>query len=295
MRAVMIAQNLVIVVAIYSLQFSNASSSEINQSLEDDLFIIGDIIIPPNRVLKLPIAGKPWKRGIIPFEFLRDTSSRLINQSLDYDLHILGDIIIRPYRKRKVPKRKVKKESGFIPFEFKRCAYGSDEEALIRDIMHQFYDLTNGCVEFVERTNETSYLLIISHDFSAATIGYDERFNIFAMNSNYMDNATILHGLYHILGFEHEQCRTDRNEYVTVLYENIYGAEYLNFNEVYDADVLKVPYDYESIAHFPEFASSKNGKSTIITKDKKYQKIIGTKEVLSEKDILKIKKKYKCE
>ncbi|KAL7645914.1 UNVERIFIED_CONTAM: hypothetical protein RMT77_002811 [Armadillidium vulgare] len=295
MRAVVIAQNLVIVVAIYSLQFSNTSSSEKNQRLEDDLLIIGDIIIPPNRVLKSLIGGKTWKRGIIPFEFIRDTSSRMINQTLEYELHILGDIIIRPYRNRKAPKRKVKKERGFIPFEFKRSALGSDEEALIRDIIHQFYDLTNGCVEFVERTNETDYLVIVSHDFSAATIGYDEMFNILAMNSDHMDNATILHQLYHILGFEHEQCRTDRNEYVTVLYKNIYGAEYLNFNEVYDADVLKVPYDYESIAHFPEFASSKNGKSTIITKDKKYQKIIGTKKVLSKKDILKIKKKYKCE
>ncbi|KAL7645911.1 UNVERIFIED_CONTAM: hypothetical protein RMT77_002808 [Armadillidium vulgare] len=65
----------------------------------------------------------------------------------------------------------------------------------------------------------------------------------------------------------------------------------INVEKIHDEYVLKVPYDYESIIHYPENSYSKNGNLTIITKDKKYQKIIGTKKVLSNKDILKIKKK----
>ncbi|KAL7645904.1 UNVERIFIED_CONTAM: hypothetical protein RMT77_002801 [Armadillidium vulgare] len=245
MGSLVIARNLVIVVAVYALQFSNTSSSEINQSLQEDLNIAGDIIFRPGRKREID-RGEPWEGGIIPFVFIRG-------------------------------------------------AFEAHEEALICDAMYHLYEVSNGCVEFVARTNETSFLLIRRHDVCAATVGQEKMFNTLRMNSECMDNFTILHELYHVLGFEHEQCRSDRDEYVTILNKNIRPDVLLNFDIIPDEDVLKVPYDYESIMHYPENAYSKNGNLTIITKNKKYQKIIGTKEVLSEKDILKIKKKYKCE
>ncbi|RXG51231.1 Zinc metalloproteinase nas-7, partial [Armadillidium vulgare] len=229
-----------------------------------------------------------------------------INHSLQEDLNIAGDIIFCPNRKSETD-RGEPWEGGIIPFVFMRGAFEADEEALICDTMNHLYEVANGCVEFVERTNETSYLIIRSDDFCAATVGQEKMFNTLAMNSECMDNATVLHELYHDLGFKHEHCRSDRDKYVTILNKNIRSDVLLNFDIIPD-DVLKVPYDYESIVHYPENAYSKNGNLTIITnvrtikhyilryqKDNKYQKIIGTSEVLSERDILKIKKKYDCE
>ncbi|RXG51232.1 hypothetical protein Avbf_11609 [Armadillidium vulgare] len=142
---------------------------------------------------------------------MNNTSSSEINQSLQEDLNIAGDIIFRPNRKREID-RGEPWEGGIIPFVFVRGAF----------------------------------------DMSSA-----ERLLI-------MDNATILHELYHVLGFEHEHCRYDRYKYVTI-YENILPA---------DDDVLKVPYDYESIFHNPEYAFSKNGNLMIITKVRTIKTII---------------------
>jgi len=58
-----------------------------------------------------------------------------------------------------------------------------------------------------------------------------------------------------------------------------------------DTNTFNLPYDYESITHYAAYANSKNGKMTIITKDPKYQNIIGKVNNLSKqvKPFLKFK------
>ncbi|KAB7500260.1 Zinc metalloproteinase nas-5, partial [Armadillidium nasatum] len=103
-------------------------------------------------------------------------------------------------------------------------------------------------------------------NFCGAFVCVEKGFNILQMNSKCMNNATILHELYHVLGFEHEHFRSDRDEYVTILYENIWPGVFANFEMKQDDDIQKIPYDYESISHYHEKAFSMNGKLTIRTK-----------------------------
>jgi len=54
------------------------------------------------------------------------------------------------------------------------------------------------------------------------------------------------------------------------------------FDRFQNTDTFNLPYDYESITHYSEFVFSKNGKKTIITKDPRYQHIIGKAKNLSK-------------
>ena len=64
-----------------------------------------------------------------------------------------------------------------------------------------------------------------------------------------------MHELLHIVGFQHEQTRSDRDDYVDVIFDNIVqqGSYHLNFNR-HDTNNLVV-YDYNS-GNFLKFNNS---------------------------------------
>ncbi|PNF32679.1 hypothetical protein B7P43_G13113 [Cryptotermes secundus] len=104
--------------------------------------------------------------------------------------------------------------------------------------------------------------------------------------------GTIEHELLHALGFFHQQSATERDDYVTIHWENIQEGTENNFNK-YNASTITsfgVEYDYNSVMHYGAYAFSKNGEITIESKDKDAE--IGQREGFSEKDLEKLKLMY---
>ncbi|PIK56723.1 putative zinc metalloproteinase nas-13-like [Apostichopus japonicus] len=107
--------------------------------------------------------------------------------------------------------------------------------------------------------------------------------------------GTIMHELMHAVGFQHEQTRTDRDQFVTVYYQNIQsGLEYnfVRYNQD-TIDHLQTRYDYYSIMHYPMNAFSRNGRPTIVPRQAGVS--IGNRNDFSATDILKINRYYGCE
>ncbi len=73
--------------------------------------------------------------------------------------------------------------------------------------------------------------------------------------------GTVMHELMHAAGFQHEQCREDRNQYVRIIEANIKEDSKYNF-EIEDG-VARSGYDYCSIMHYSATAFSKNNQPTI--------------------------------
>ncbi|PFX13648.1 Zinc metalloproteinase nas-15 [Stylophora pistillata] len=103
------------------------------------------------------------------------------------------------------------------------------------------------CSSEVGRTGDKQYVSLAPHCWTAGEVA---------------------HEIAHALGFYHEQSRPDRDEYVTINWNNIVEAEKVNFAKYGPSRIntLGVPYDYRSLMHLDDKAFSKNGEPTIVPK-----------------------------
>uniref|UniRef100_A0A8C2JZ80 Metalloendopeptidase n=1 Tax=Cyprinus carpio TaxID=7962 RepID=A0A8C2JZ80_CYPCA len=104
------------------------------------------------------------------------------------------------------------------------------------------------------------------------------------------------HEFLHALGFWHEQSRSDRDDYVTIMWEQIKEGHKHNFN-LHNETVsssLGVPYDYGSVMHYSKEDFSKGSKPTIVTKIPEFLDVIGQRMEFSDSDLLKLNRLYNC-
>uniref|UniRef100_A0A0N4Z1H2 Zinc metalloproteinase n=1 Tax=Parastrongyloides trichosuri TaxID=131310 RepID=A0A0N4Z1H2_PARTI len=88
------------------------------------------------------------------------------------------------------------------------------------------------------------------------------------------------HETFHALGFQHEQSRPDRDQYIQVVFNNIIPNLRFNF-DIYGADktdTMGVPYNYGSAMQYGRTAFSPTGADTMIAKNKLYVNTIGNSE-----------------
>jgi hypothetical protein len=93
--------------------------------------------------------------------------------------------------------------------------------------------------------------------------------------------GSVVHEIGHCSGLFHEQGRTDRDQYVTIVWSEISPGEESNFE--IDGSTSDIgPYDYGSIMHYSRRAFSRTGNETIVPRDP--NATIGQREGLSMGD-----------
>lgn len=110
-----------------------------------------------------------------------------------------------------------------------------------------------------------------------------------------LNHATILHEIGHTIGFWHEQSRPDRDEHVSVLLYNVHPRYLSNFlkKDKSQVDSMGVPYDYNSIMHYPKAAFPRRpGLVTLLSKE--WGIPLGNAHELSHLDVLQANKLYRC-
>jgi len=107
-------------------------------------------------------------------------------------------------------------------------------------------------------------------------------------------HGVILHELGHALGMAHENSRPDRNDYITVNFDNVRPESVKNFDITPEAYVDQ-PYQYESLMHFDPYAFAENETlPTIVTKGG-HDHEIGQRIGFTDGDIAQIVEMYKGE
>jgi len=170
---------------------------------------------------------------------------------------------------------------------------------IIEQAMQEYSDKTNGCVKFVERGLQVNYVSIVNTDpdgcfSSVGMVGGRQEINYPDWCIN--QYGSVLHEMLHALGFYHQQSTYERDDYVTIMWDNIETAAVFNFAK-YDADTVTefgYEYDYGSVMHYSAYAFTNNGEMTIVTLDPAYQDVIGQRDGFGDTDLGKLKAMYNC-
>lgn len=107
--------------------------------------------------------------------------------------------------------------------------------------------------------------------------------------------TTVKHEIMHALGFFHEQSRSDRDNYVTVLTQNIDPTYINNFGKRSSTIDNDVPYDYKSIMHYGKKAFTVNGQDTLVSNNPvgaTFGGDVSNNIVQSDRDQISLK--YRC-
>ncbi|UYV68855.1 hypothetical protein LAZ67_6001288 [Cordylochernes scorpioides] len=128
-----------------------------------------------------------------------------------------------------------------------------------------------------------------------SSLGRDGGRQIVSLDEGCESFGTILHELNHAVGFDHEHSRSDRDDYIEILWDNIKegGKEYFEKLEPHDNRLL-TPFDFDSIMLYGPRDYSKNDCPTIRAKSGITIIDIDDKTVLSKGDIERINKLYEC-
>ncbi|XP_013865389.1 low choriolytic enzyme isoform X2 [Austrofundulus limnaeus] len=169
--------------------------------------------------------------------------------------------------------------------------YGESEKKVILKAMKAFEPKT--CIRFVPHKKERAYLSIVPNFGCSSLVGrIGEKQLVSLQIPGCVDHGIIQHELLHALGFYHEHNRSDRDKYVKINWDNIMKPFWKDF-QLMDTDNLGTKYDYSSVMQYGKTAFGTNGLQSIVPiPDPNVP--IGQRVGMSDTDILRINKLYKC-
>jgi hypothetical protein len=137
-------------------------------------------------------------------------------------------------------------------------------------------------------TADTDYISFEDHVKCWSSVGRQSGKQIISLGADCGVGAAI-HEIGHALGLWHEQSRSDRDEFITIIWERIKPNARHNFDKHDENGEDLGNYDFGSIMHYPAKAFSIDGQPTILARD---GAPIGQRTGLSQGDIAAIRAIY---
>jgi len=160
-----------------------------------------------------------------------------------------------PAHQQKSSERPQPWPGGIIPYDISKLT--PPQQTLALRAMQRWMD-TGANIKFVPRTTEAEYV-----HFTGDTNAGNNTSQVGFKNGVRTDiNITAFwwrqqewmpaHELGHVLGFSHEHERWDRDQFVTIHYENIKSGRAADYDWIPKTNwiVSSLPYDYHSIMHY---------------------------------------------
>ncbi|KAK2842718.1 hypothetical protein Q5P01_012918 [Channa striata] len=178
----------------------------------------------------------------------------------------------------------------YVPYILS-SVYSPREVAVIERGLQSFDEVS--CIRFVKRTDQRDFLKIQSLNGCYSYIGRrDNGQDLSLQRSGCVYHHTVQHEVLHALGFHHEQKRSDRDQYIRIVLENVIPGKEHNFDKVSTLN-QETTYDYASVMHYSKYAFSKNNQPTLVAiPDPSVE--FGKATEMSQKDIVRLNRLYKC-
>lgn len=183
------------------------------------------------------------------------------------DFVMEGDILVDPTTPDELGVGRRLKRSrwskGIIPYEIDPASPNADRIQAAIQHYHQYTD-----IRFVLRSGQRSYVRFKYNgkegDCSSwvGRRGGKQKISV----PEWCDTGSIIHEVFHALGFYHEQSRWDRNRTISVHWSNIEVKKRFNFMRVPFSKTYGV-FDFDSIMLYPSFNGfAKDPKKPTMTK-----------------------------
>ncbi|KAG8308162.1 hypothetical protein J6590_002246 [Homalodisca vitripennis] len=181
-----------------------------------------------------------------------------------------------------------------VPYYIDTDDFDKDERKVIRGAVKNIEEET--CVQFRPyKDGDEDYVVVRGNrDGCWSYVGRKEGGQTLNLSEKCVRHGVAVHEFLHVLGMHHQQSSHNRDDFVTVHWDNIEKGHKHNFNKYNSSAVTDygVGYDYSSIMHYSAYAFSKNEQMTITAKAPNVT--LEPQEGLSEKDVKKLRLMYKC-
>lgn len=229
---------------------------------------------------------------------LLEKANANLGKNLDEPLVMFGDIAVPtglqnadPCTARGCLWGKSDDGSVYVPYQISN-QYSSRERNVIEQGLRSFGAST--CIRFRPRVRgDRDFVSIESRGGCYSFVGRRGSGQVVSLSrQGCVFHQIVQHELLHALGFDHEQTRSDRDEHVRILLQNVIPGMEFNFRKI-ETENLGTPYDYNSVMHYGRYAFSRNREPTIVPIPDE-NVAIGRATTMSPTDILRVNRLYRC-
>uniref|UniRef100_A0A8C2YWE8 Metalloendopeptidase n=1 Tax=Cyclopterus lumpus TaxID=8103 RepID=A0A8C2YWE8_CYCLU len=230
---------------------------------------------------------------------LLERANRNLIRSADDPILIGGDIAIDseaernadPCTSRGCKWGKFTDGKVYIPY-YLTNHFSSREKAIITRGLESFSSFS--CIRFrPSRSSDRDWLSIESQNGCYSFVGRRGGKQVVSLaRSGCLYHGTIQHELLHALGFNHEQTRSDRDNHIRVMLQNVQSGMEHNFRKIATLN-QGTPYDYGSVMQYHKYAFSKNNQPTMVPIPNSNVNFGNAKE-MSRTDIARLNTLYGC-
>lgn len=181
--------------------------------------------------------------------------------------------------------------NGVIPYQFSSDLSDTEISMAKKAISHWVENTAISLIEITAENRDTykNYVTFEPANGCASYVGMRGGEQQIWISSN-CGVGSIIHEIGHAVGLFHEHTRNDRDNFISVNWDNIASNSEFNFEILNAGTTLLGEYDYGSIMHYGEDFFSSNGASTITVLDGVSE--IGQRIGLSDKDIRSVNSLY---
>ncbi|CAG5850349.1 unnamed protein product [Menidia menidia] len=198
---------------------------------------------------------------------LLEKANANVGKNLDEPLVMFGDIAMPtgfgnadPCTARGCLWPKSTDGNVYVPFRISN-QFSTRERNTIVEGLNSFAQST--CIRFTPQQRQRDFVDIQSRSGCYSFVGRRGGGQVVSLSRNgCVFRQVIQHELLHALGFNHEQTRSDRDNHVRILLQNVIPGQEHNFRKINTRN-LGTPYDYGSVMHYSRFAFSRNRQPTI--------------------------------
>jgi len=187
-------------------------------------------------------------------------------------------------------------KNGTIPYEID-SSLPNEAIQLIRQAAEHIRSKTGNCIKFVPRNGQKEYIKMFRGNGCWSYLGmtgwYPQQLSL-GQYCWYI--GTVIHELLHAVGFDHEQNRPDRDNYLEIYRQNILSGQEHNFDKTPGGQTYN-DFDFNSIMLYGEYAFSRQRDVLPTMRDRSRQHKLTEpydKQEMTVFDVYQIKRFYNC-